>query len=458
MIVMKFGGTSCGSAEALKRVAHVVRRAQADPAAHEVVVVVSALSGVTDMLLGMAEAARTRSRSVDDMLAQLHERHATVCHALGLGAQCEALLEPLDVLREVLPGIWYLRELSPRSKDFVVTHGEVLSSRIVAAFLTAEGVRAHPVTGWDAGIVTDAQYGEAGILEETWTRIPQQLPLATGSVPVVTGFMGQTLAGERTTLGRGGSDYTAAILGRALGASEIQIWTDVNGILSSDPRLVQGTFTLPELTFEEAAELAYFGAKVIHPKTIEPAVHAGIPVRVLNTFEADHPGTVIVRGPRRTIRQVVGMACKKGQVILALDSSRMLAAEGFLARVFAVLERHRVSVDTISTSEVSVCMTVEPKYEPALRSATAELETIAHVEIRPGRAIICCVGQGMRERPGTAGKIFSAVHQADVNVEMISMGSSKINITFVVRDEDANTVMRELHARLIAIPPEPLPG
>ena len=444
---MKFGRTSVGSADAIKKTARIVQRAQAKG---EVVVVVSALTKVTDLLIAMAEDARCRRRQPDEMLGALRKRHEDVCRDLGLDP--EPLLEPLELLGEVIPGIYNLRELTPRSMDFVLTHGELLSSRIVAAHLTAIGVPAHPVTGWEAGILTDDHHGGAGLLPVSWERIPQCLPFGTGSTPVVTGFIGETTAGERTTLGRGGSDYTAAILGRALHADEIQIWTDVNGILSADPRVCKDAFTLPELTFEEAAELAFFGAKVIHPKTIEPAVMDGIPVRVLNTFEPDHPGTIIIKGPRQTVRQVVGLATKRKNIVLTLDSTRMLDADGFLATVFAILKRHRISVDTISTSEVSVCMTLEKRFSDVLQRAAAELREVAHVEIRDDRAIICCVGLGMRERPGTAGRIFTAVHQAGINVEMISMGSSKINITFVVRDEDAERCMQELHAKLVAVP------
>lgn len=444
MLVMKFGGTSVGSAEAIRRTASIIVSRRAD---NELAVVVSALSGVTDRLIALAEGAQARTGDTAAALEGLRAHHISVCHELGL--DCAPLIEPLDQLGEVTRGIYYLREITPRSMDFVLSHGELLSSRIVAAWLTSQGTPARAVTGWDAGILTDACHGAANVLEDTYSRVPAHLTGIDTAIPIVTGFLARTAQGERTTLGRGGSDYSAAILGRALGADEIQIWTDVSGILSTDPRIVPSARTLPELTFEEAAELAFFGAKVIHPKTIEPAVRAGIPVRVLNTFEPDHPGTAIIAGPRETHGNIAAVALKRENTILALDSSRMLDAEGYLAAVFDILKRHSISVDAIATSEVSVCMTVEKRYLAALDNATSDLSAIANVELRPGRTILCAVGLGMRDQPGTAARVFAAVHSAGVNVEMISMGSSRINVTFVVRDEDAIAALTAVHAAMI---------
>ena len=444
MLVLKFGGTSVGSADAIRRTVAIIASARAQ---EPVVVVVSALSGITDRLLAAADDARAGTREASEIIDELHRRHEAVCDDLELPSG--TLLEPLAGLAEVLRGIQYLRELTPRTRDFVLSHGEVLSSRIVAAALTQAGTPACAVTGWDAGILTDDNHGAANVLSETWTRIPQRLLPDAVEVPIVTGFLGQTQSGERSTLGRGGSDYSAAILGRALRAREIQIWTDVTGILSTDPRIVPSAHTLPELTFEEAAELAFFGARVIHPKTIEPAVKAGIPVRVANTFEPEAAGTRIVEGRRNTKRPVVAIAVKKGNTILTLDSTRMLDAEGYLATVFQCLKDHQISVDAIATSEVSVCMTVEDRYTRALSQACPALEEIAHVELRPDRAILCIVGLGMRDTPGTAAGIFQAIHDAGVNIEMISMGSSKINLTFVVKDDDADQTLHHLHDALI---------
>ena len=279
--------------------------------------------------------------------------------------------------------------------------------------------------------------------------MPQNIGDSAHSTPIVTGFVGRTTCGERTTLGRGGSDYSAAIIGKALGADEIQIWTDVAGIYTTDPRVVPEAFSIPEVSFQEAAELAYFGAKVIHPKTIEPAVDAGIPVRVKSTFEPKHPGTLIVANRAGVDRDIVALAVKRRNTILTLESTRMLDAEGYLASVFEVLKAHKISVDAIATSEVSVCMTVEQRYQAALERAVPELQAVADVDLRENRSILCVVGEGMRERVGTVATIFEAVKSTKTNIEMISMGSSKINVTFVVRDEDADSTLRGLHSALI---------
>jgi aspartate kinase len=444
MLVMKFGGTSVGTPEAIRRTADIIKSARKH---QPVVAVVSALSGVTDKLIALGTAAKTRTSDPASALQGLYEHHRNCCVALELDPT--DLLAPLEPLGEVVRGVYLLRELTARSADFIVGHGELLSSRIVAAYLSSIGVSARAVAGWDAGIITDANHGSANLLPATYDEVPRKLTGIEETIPIVTGFVGRSSCGERTTLGRGGSDYSAAIIGKALGAQEIQIWTDVSGIYTTDPRVVVNATSIPEVSFQEAAELAYFGAKVIHPKTIEPAVGSGIPVRVKSTFNPEHEGTRIV-GNRQTLeRDVVALAVKRRNTILTLESTRMLDAEGYLANVFNVLKAHKISVDAISTSEVSVCMTVEHKYQEALKAAVPALEAVAKVDLRQGRTIVCVVGEGMREQPGTAAKIFEAVRKSGANIEMISMGSSRINVTFVVRDDDADTTLRLLHEKLI---------
>ena len=447
MIVMKFGGTSVGGAAAMKRVTEIVRRALPRKPA----VVVSAVSKVTDRLLDAARKSQSREGVPEELLEGIAQVHRNVLRELALP------LELVDVdlarLGEALRGIYLLRELTPRSLDYVATFGERLSSQIVAALFEREGIAAQAWTGWDAGIVTDDNYGEAAILPETWENLRQNLLPEMGvRVPVVTGFVGRTRGGERSTLGRGGSDYTAAIIGRALGVEEIQIWTDVTGILSCDPRVVPDAFTLRELTFAEAAELAYFGAKVLHPKTVEPAVEAGIPVRIVNTFEPNDPGTLVVKQSTHDSdgHVVQGLSIKKGNVLASVRSTRMLGAEGFLAELFGTLARHHVSVDVIATSEVSVSLTVEGKYDARLRQALDGLAQHAVATIIAGRAVVCVVGEGLRMRPGIAGEVFGVMAREGINVELISQGSSEINITFVCKDEDAERALRALHAHFLA--------
>jgi aspartate kinase len=447
MIVMKFGGTSVGSAAAMRRVATITRTALPRSPA----VVVSAVSKVTDRLLEAARAAQRRASEPEALLEPIAATHRGILSELSLPAD----LVDADVakLGEALRGVYLLRELTPRSLDYVATFGERMSSQIVAALLEAEGVPARAWTGWDAGVVTDDHYGEAAILPETWDNLRTSLRPEIGvRVPVVTGFVGRTRSGERTTLGRGGSDYSAAIVGRALSAEEIQIWTDVTGILSADPRVLPDAFTLRSLTFSEAAELAFFGAKVLHPKTVEPAVEAGIPVRILNTFAPEDPGTLVVReAPRDAVERAVrGLSVKKGNVLVHLRSTRMLGAEGYLAQIFGVLAEHHVSVDALATSEVSVSLTVEGKYEDRLRAALASADRVATATIATGRAILCVVGEGMRHRPGVAGEIFGVIAREGINVELISQGASEINMTFVVSDADADRALRSLHDHFLA--------
>ncbi len=445
MIVMKFGGTSVGTPEAMLQAAGIVERSRPRRPA----VVVSALSKVTDALIAAARSAEKREKSAEDLVAPLSERHRSVITALKLGRRLvDADLERLE---EALQGIYLLRELTPRSLDYVVAFGEIMSSKIFAALLVKRGLPARAWTGWEAGIVTDGNHGSAAVLEETYPALRRKLAPELGKrVPVVTGFLGGTRDGKRTTLGRGGSDYSAALVGRALDAEEIQIWTDVNGILSCDPRVVKDAFTLRYLTFAEAAELAYFGAKVLHPKTVEPAVEVGIPVRIANTFQPDDPGTLVVKESAEDSERVVeGLSVKRANLLVHLESTRMLDAEGYLALVFGTLARHGVSVDCLATSEVSVSLTVDAAYEARLSAALEELDKAARATVQPGRSIVCAVGEGMQARPGVAGEIFGVFAREGINVELISQGASALNLTCVVADGDADRALVALHAHFL---------
>lgn len=445
MIVMKFGGTSVGSAQAMRQAAAIVERARRRKPA----VVVSAVSRVTDRLLDAARTARQRGRPAEALLEDLAGTHFAILKELSLPQNL--LDDELTKLGDALKGIWLLRELSARSLDYVASFGEVFSSRILAALLESIGVPARAWTGWEVGVVTDDHHGEAAVLPETYERLKKNLAREIGKrVPIITGFVGGTRNGVRTTLGRGGSDYSAAIVGRALGAEEIQIWTDVTGILSCDPRIVPEAYTIRQLSFAEAAELAYFGAKVLHPKTVEPAVEVGIPVRIVNTFAPEDPGTLVTKRPRRSDERVVeGLAVKKGNLLVNLSSTRMLDAKGYLAEIFGVLARHDVSVDCLATSEVSVSLTVAGRYADGVRSSLDELKRIAKPQVLPGRAVVAVVGDGIRTRPGVAGEVFGVVSREGINVEMISQGASEMNLTFVVADGDADRALRSLHRQFL---------
>jgi aspartate kinase len=450
MIVMKFGGTSMGSAASMRRVSDIVlERAKATSGSHPVVVV-SAVTKVTDRLIAASRAARGREAPAHELVAPIRATHDEIAGDLGVATSTYA--EELDRLAEALHGVYLLRELTPRSLDYLMSFGEVLSSRILAGYLSERGVSAKPVTGWDAGLLTNEEHGEAAILPETYGRIEERLgAMVSSTLPVVTGFLAQAASGERTTLGRGGSDYTAAIVGRALRADEVQIWTDVCGIMSCDPRIVTDAYTIRSLTFAEASELAYFGAKVLHPKTVEPAVDVGIPVRVLNTFEPSDPGTLVVADlPASQKRGVEGLSVKRGNLLVHLVSTRMVGAEGYLARVFDAFARHRVSVDCISTSEVSLSLTVDAKYSEALDGALGDLHDHVRASVTPGRAVICAVGEAMAATPGLAGEVFAVMGREGINVEFISQGASKLNITFAVEDAHADRALRALHAKFCA--------
>lgn len=449
MIVMKFGGTSVGSAAILHRVTEIV----GDAASRRPLVVVSAASRVTDLLLRAAHRA-AEGDDVPTCHATVVERQVGLLRELALPEDC--VRDHLDAVLDLLKGIGLLGELTPRTLDRVASYGELMSARVVALVLRRAGLPAQDHAAWEFGMLTDSRFGTARPLPEADAAMRAAWDATRDEIPVVTGFVGKDAQGHVTTLGRGGSDLSASLFGTALGAEEIQIWTDVSGIMTCDPRIVPAARPIGEMSFEEAAELAYFGAKVLHPGTIEPATRAGIPVVVKNTGEPGHPGTFVLPQIVRPGRGPVAIALSRGIREVNVNSTGMLEVAGFLARVFEVLGRHGIPVDVVSTSEVNVSFTVDVSDE-GLRPAVDELSKVARVTVMAGRSIICLVGEGLKETPGVAALIFRVVGDAGVNVEMISQGASGINITFVVRDEDCELTVRALHARMFeeAVPAGP---
>jgi aspartate kinase len=437
MIVLKFGGTSVGSAANAEQALAIVR----ERGGGDAVVVVSALAGVTNALVDACRAGAPRRA----LLARLRERHVEHARALGLQAELpDALLE--DLANEfAVPAA--AAALGREARDRVLSYGERLSALLFAAALTARGTPARAVLAGDAGLVTDDRFGQASPLPEAAELLARSLA-ELAPLPVVTGFLGRTLDGRPTTLGRGGSDYTAALLGAALGASEIQIWTDTDGLLSADPRVVPEARPVPRLSFAEACELAYFGAKVLHPKTLLPAMEHGIPVRVLNTARRDEPGSLITAAasPRPEGWRVRSIASKQGITAVTIVSTRMLLAHGFLARVFEVFGRHHVVVDLVTTSEVSISVTVDDTSR--LPDALRELEGIGRVEVRDGLAVVAVVGEGAPTQLGLAGHVFTLLGGIGVPVEMISQGASRVNLSFVVAAPHAERVVKLLHRGL----------
>ena len=441
-MVLKFGGTSVGDAEAIGRLLkHVTAARQRGP----VVVVVSALSGVTDRLLQLASAASGGDQSaIATGIAELEERHGRVVRDVSPapGPLLQTIAADVDELRGLLHAVGILKDASPRTRDAIAAFGELLSSRIVEGAASAAGLPAAWVDARQV-LVTDDTFGCAlPLTEETAAAVSEHLaPLvAAGRVPIVGGYVGATADGVTTTLGRGGSDYSAAIFGAALDASEIQIWTDVDGMMTADPRIVPSTHVVPRLSFEEASELAYFGAKVLHPSTILPAVAKSIPVRILNSRRFDGGGTSITATSPMD-EPLAALACKRHVTVVDITSTRMLMAHGFLRRVFEVFERCRTPIDVVSTSEVSISVTIDDARR--LEELIEELSTFAEVRVERDMAILSAVGDGLRRDPRLASKILGSLEQFPLR--MVSQAASRRNVTVVLQDAMAAAAMVHLH-------------
>jgi aspartate kinase len=435
MIVMKFGGTSVGSAERIRNVADiVVSRLDKGPA-----VVVSAVGGITDKLIESSNVA-VNGESPDEHLTFIENKHHEILRELGLD---ESLVDDLlSEFREVIMGIKEKKEADVKTMDIVQSFGERMSSRIVAGHLTKIGHKAFACFAWDYGMITDDNFEGAEPLKSSFKVMKEKVSGVDG-IPIITGFIGKNEDGEITTLGRGGSDYTAALYGAALGAEEIQIWTDVDGVMTADPRVVSDAQTILQVSFAEASELAYFGVRVLHTKTILPAVKKNIPVTVLNSFNPESVGTLILNGVEKSKQIVKAITSKKNITLIHVDSKRMLGAYGFLARLFDVFYKYKQSIDVISTSEVSVSMTADNGKN--LNDIALDLRGIAEVKVIKNKAVVCIVGEGMKHTPGVAGRIFSILGKNNINIEMISQGASEINITFIVDGKDAEHAIRVLH-------------
>lgn len=441
---MKFGGTSVQDAEAFSRAAGIV----AGERENSPVVVTSAMAGVTDALLQAFETAKKGEVENAVLILEPHfERHKTVARELTNEAQHKLFQVELDFASEELSDL--LMRVTRRSlplqmlKDAIVSYGEQLSSRLLAEVCRAKDLNARQVDSRRL-IVTDDEHGSATpIWDETENLIKLELQplIEAGEIPILGGFIAASRGGETTTLGRGGSDYSAALVGAALNAREIQIWTDVTGVLTCDPRICPEARTLKTLSYEEAAELAYFGAKVLHPKTIQPAVDLQIPVRVCNSHQPEERGTMILPSAQSTPRKVKSIAYKKGITILHITSARMLGAFGFMSKIFQIFEQHRTVVDVVTTSEVSVSLTLDNT--DSLEAVVKDLQRIGTVEIEPNQAVVCVVGSGLRDTAGVAAQIFAAI--AEFNISLISHGASSVNMTFVVQEDVVKDVIKRLH-------------
>ena len=444
---MKFGGTSVADAEAIGRVVGIVKAAR-ESSGLPPVVIVSAMSGVTDRLLELTDAAeQRRDAHVLNGVADLSRRHFEALERLlPPESATEVLAEigaHLDDLRALLKATGILRAASPSAHDAIVCSGELMNSRILSVALEQAGV---PTAWVDArrAVVTDgAHRGAAPLPNETREAVAREIVprVAEGRVPVLGGFVGATTQGVTTTLGLGGSDYSAAIVGAALDAREIQIWTDVDGMLTADPRVVGAPRVVPFLSFGEASELAYFGAKVLHPSTILPAVAKDIPVRILNSRRANGGGTTITADPPAADRPLAAVACKRHVTMVEITSTRMLMAHGFLRRVFEAFERHHTAVDVVTTSEVSVSVTVDDASR--LTAIVESLREFAEVNVEADLAILCAVGDNLRVDPRIAARVIGALE--GFRVRMVSQAASRRNVTIVLSDTDLAAAMAKLH-------------
>lgn len=444
--VMKFGGTSVEDAAAFERVAAIVEsRREASP----VVVVVSAMSRFTDALLESVERAASgdaagATRSLD---AQF-ERHTEVARKLSDRESRDAAWSAVETARretsELLRIVAQHPVTRPPLQDEIVSYGERLSALLLASLLSSRAVARAQYVDARRCITTDDEYGNASpVYEETQARTRLELlPLIKSAVvPVLGGFIASSLQKATTTLGRGGSDYTAALVGACCEAREIEIWTDVTGVLTADPRVVKGARTIRLLSYSEAAELAYFGAKVLHPKTIQPAVERRIPVRICNSRAPQEAGTLVRFETEAAPRTVKAIAHKTGITTVQITSGRMLGAYGFLHAIFEIFYRHRTAVDVVTTSEVSVSLSLDDA--SSLPAIVEELKRLGEVEVERARAIVCVVGEGLRSTPGIASRVFSTI--SDINVSLVSQGASSINLTFAVSEAHAQEVVTRLH-------------
>jgi aspartate kinase len=460
-VVMKFGGTSVGSADAIRRVAVIV---DDNRRKHEVVVVVSAMNApdlrTTDTLIAAAHAAASGDgQATAHVVPRLLEMHMQVASVLADDADC-AVLEGelstmLDYMSNLSRSIAVLGELTPRALDLFSGLGERLNARLIAAALRGIGMQARAIDATEL-IVTDDRFGAATpLLDMTHDRVQERLLplLQAGEIPVVTGFIGATQSGVPTTLGRGGSDYSCSILGAGLDADEVWFWKEVDGVLTANPRTVSSARTLAHLSYNEMAEMAYYGANVLHPRTVRPLVARRIPIRILNTFNPQHPGTLIDDhvgdGTARAVT-AISNAC-----MITVGGPGMLGVSGVAARIFAAVARAGANILLISqaSSEQSVCMAV-PRGDCGaavgeLRKELAaefSIHDVEHIEVIEAVTIVAVVGSGMRGTPGIAGRVFGAMGQAGINVIAIAQGSTENNISLVVAAEDGDEAVRVVHS------------
>jgi aspartate kinase len=445
--VLKFGGTSMGSVDAIKHVIAIVRKPQKD--ARIAAVVVSAMNGVTNQLIEIAKCAAKKDIRYKKLLKEFKQRHRETVQSLTSKKDVFPWMEELFVhLENAVLGVSRLRELSPGTLDYIMSFGERLSAHMLVEALHERKVPCEYLNARSL-IVTDEHFGSAAVDFEATEKATRAHFKKHPKLQVITGFIAATAERKTTTLGRGGSDYSAAIIGAALGAKSIEIWTDVSGIFTADPRLVPKAKVVSELAFEEAGELAYFGAKVLHPKTILPAMRKKIPVKVLNTFRPEDGGTTIVANfaqRRLKSHSVEALTFKRPVMAIHIASPEFFDVNGFMAKILEIFDHYRTSIDVVTTSVASVSLTVED--ERNVRKIVTELAQLGEVSVERGKAIICAVGGGINAA-GVAGRMFTVLGRHNIPVEMISQEAAGVSITFVVAARDAWKTLKVLHKEYI---------
>jgi aspartate kinase len=433
---MKFGGSSVANAERIRHVASIIK-AYADK---RPVVVLSAMGDTTDHLLEAADFAE--NGRVD--MARIEQLHLETAQELGIAVP--AVQELLDELKTLLTGISMLRELTRRTRDYLVSFGERMSVRMMSAYLEKSGIPARFYDAWDIGMMSDSNFMSAELLESVWQEIPEHLNAykngTVHEIPIVTGFIAKDENGRITTLGRGGSDLTATMIGAALYADEVQTWKDVDGIMTTDPRVCADARPVPEVTYEEAQELAFFGAQVLHPRSMIPCRRTGTPVRVKNSYNIESPGSIIVAKHTLQTPPVTAITSVKQVTLIDIESTRMLGACGFLAHIFNQFLKWNISIDVIATSEVSVSLTVNGKTE--LSGLLEDLRKVADVHAKSDMAIVTVICDAAHSSAIVASG-FAALAEENINVQMISQGAGKVNISMLVDDDEANHVVQILH-------------
>lgn len=454
---MKFGGTSVASAEKVKHVANIIKSYSKE---NSVVAVASAVKGMTDDLLQITESVKKGNKAeIEKFIDKVAKTHMEIAKDAvskkrindELRNTISSLIKELE---DVLSGMVLLGEVTPKPLDYLLSFGERLATPILYYALKDIGVKSEYLTGKDAGIVTDSNHGEAKpLMDTTKLKVVHNLEplLKDGIVPVVTGFIASDQNGNITTLGRGGSDYTATIIASCIRADEVWLWTDVDGLMTADPKMVKNANVLKEVSYAEAMEMALFGAKYMHPRALEPIVDNGIPIRIRNTFKPEKNGTLIVKNPKADLHQIVkAVSMIRSAALIDVRGGSMVGAPGTAAKIFDVLGKSKVNIMMISQSpsESSISMIVRKNdLDKAVNSLELNLlgKVIKTINVTDNVAIIAAVGSGMRGTKGVASRIFGAVAKQAVNVIMIAQGSSELNLAFVVNDKDCEEAVRAIH-------------